>query len=112
MSSTNGKGKAKRGTGTGDEKTILIVGVAGFIGSHLLEKIIRERTWNVIGVDMVPPNKIQQLVRPARVLARTRYLPFRSRDPILGAFDSRGVRHCLGRWVPRRSGHRVGSSTR
>ena len=39
-----------------------IVGVAGFIGSHLLEKIIRERTWNVIGVDMVSPHKIQQLL--------------------------------------------------
>ena len=33
------------------EKTICIVGVAGFIGSHLLEKIIRERTWNVVGCD-------------------------------------------------------------
>jgi len=42
--------------------TVCIVGVAGFIGSHLLEKIIREREWNVIGVDMVPPNKIQQLL--------------------------------------------------
>jgi len=44
------------------DKTILIVGVAGFIGSHLLEKIIRERTWSVIGVDMVSPTKIQQLL--------------------------------------------------
>jgi len=44
------------------EKTICIVGVAGFIGSHLLEKIIRERNWSVIGVDMVPPTKIQQLL--------------------------------------------------
>ena len=48
--------------GSGEEKTVLIVGVAGFIGSHLLEKIIRERTWNVLGVDMVAPNKIQQLL--------------------------------------------------
>lgn len=43
-------------------KKILIVGVAGFIGSHLLEKIIRERDWVVIGVDMVNPDKIQQLL--------------------------------------------------
>jgi len=46
----------------GDEKVVCIVGVAGFIGSHLLEKIIRERSWNVIGIDMVPPTKIQQLL--------------------------------------------------
>ena len=45
-----------------DKRTICIVGVAGFIGSHLLEKIIREREWNVLGVDMVPPTKIQQLL--------------------------------------------------
>ena len=45
-----------------EEKTICIVGVAGFIGSHLLEKIIRERSWTVIGVDMVAPTKIQQLL--------------------------------------------------
>jgi len=45
-----------------EPKTVLIVGVAGFIGSHLLEKIIRERSWNVIGVDMVAPTKIQQLL--------------------------------------------------
>jgi len=43
-------------------KTVCIVGVAGFIGSHLLEKIIREKDWHVIGVDMVAPNKIQQLL--------------------------------------------------
>lgn len=36
--------------------------MAGFIGSHLLEKIIREREWSVIGVDMVAPNKIQALL--------------------------------------------------
>jgi len=43
-------------------KTVCIVGVAGFIGSHLLEKFIRERAWNVIGIDMVAPTKIQQLL--------------------------------------------------
>ena len=43
-------------------KTVCIVGVAGFIGSHLLEKVIRERDWSVIGVDMVEPTKIQQLL--------------------------------------------------
>ena len=42
--------------------TVCIVGVAGFIGSHMLEKIIRERDWHVIGADMVPPMKIQQLL--------------------------------------------------
>ena len=42
--------------------TVCIIGVAGFIGSHLLEKVIRERDWNVIGVDMVAPHKIQQLL--------------------------------------------------
>ena len=47
---------------TSEPKTVLIVGVAGFIGSHLLEKVIRERDWHVIGVDMVAPNKIQQLL--------------------------------------------------
>ena len=45
-----------------ETKTVCIVGVAGFIGSHLLEKIIRERTWNVLGCDMVSPLKIQQLL--------------------------------------------------
>jgi len=45
-----------------EEKKICIVGVAGFIGSHLLEKIIRERSWLVIGIDMVAPTKIQQLL--------------------------------------------------
>ena len=45
-----------------EEKTVCIIGVAGFIGSHLLEKIIRERTWNVLGCDMVSPLKIQQLL--------------------------------------------------
>ena len=44
------------------EKVVCIVGVAGFIGSHLLEKVIRERTWTVIGIDMVSPTKIQQLL--------------------------------------------------
>mmetsp|Transcript_24740 Transcript_24740/g.41044 ORF Transcript_24740/g.41044 Transcript_24740/m.41044 type:complete len:381 (-) Transcript_24740:174-1316(-) len=45
-----------------EHHTVCIVGVAGFIGSHLLEKIIRERLWHVIGVDMVDPTKIQQLI--------------------------------------------------
>jgi len=45
-----------------DTRTICIVGVAGFIGSHLLEKIIREREFHVIGVDMVAPTKIQALL--------------------------------------------------
>ena len=44
------------------EKVVCIIGVAGFIGSHLLEKIVRERAWTVIGVDMVSPHKIQQLL--------------------------------------------------
>ena len=44
------------------QKTVCIVGVAGFIGSHLLEKIIKQRTWSVIGIDMVAPTKIQQLL--------------------------------------------------
>lgn len=43
-------------------KVVCIVGVAGFIGSHLLEKIIRERDWIVLGADMVAPVKIQQLL--------------------------------------------------
>lgn len=43
-------------------KTVCIVGVAGFIGSHMLEKIVREKDWIVIGVDMVAPTKIQQLL--------------------------------------------------
>ena len=45
-----------------EPKVVCIVGVAGFIGSHLLEKIIRERDWHVIGIDMVPPTKIQELI--------------------------------------------------
>ena len=43
-------------------KTVCIIGVAGFIGSHLAEKIIRERSWNIIGIDMAAPSKIQQLL--------------------------------------------------
>ena len=43
-------------------KVVCIVGVAGFIGSHLLEKIIRDYDWHVIGIDMVPPHKIKQLL--------------------------------------------------
>lgn len=47
----------------GDKKTtVCIVGVAGFIGSHLLEMIIRERDWIVLGCDMVAPTKIQALL--------------------------------------------------
>ena len=72
----------------GDEKVVCIVGVAGFIGSHLLEKIIRERSWNVIGIDMVPPTKIQQLVSVAqtrrlnlRAAARRCYGPNSSASP-------------------------------
>lgn len=45
-----------------EPKTLCIIGVAGFIGSHLLEKVIRERDYNVIGVDMVGPQKIQQIL--------------------------------------------------
>jgi hypothetical protein len=44
------------------ELTVCIIGVAGFIGSHMLEKIIRERSWHVIGIDMVAPTKIEQLL--------------------------------------------------
>ena len=56
------------GANTGDTmaaeepKVVCIVGVAGFIGSHLLEKILRERPWQVIGVDMAEPTKIEQLL--------------------------------------------------
>ena len=47
---------------TDKKYTVCIVGVAGFIGSHLLEKIIREYEWQVVGIDMVPPTKIEQLL--------------------------------------------------
>lgn len=33
-------------------KTILIVGVNGFIGHHLLRRILKDTVWNVIGVDL------------------------------------------------------------
>ena len=47
----------------GDKKKVVcIVGVAGFIGSHMLEQIIRERDWTVLGCDMVEPMKIQTLL--------------------------------------------------
>jgi UDP-apiose/xylose synthase len=48
----------------GDKKptVVCIVGVAGFIGSHLLEMIIRERDWIVLGCDMAAPTKIQTLL--------------------------------------------------
>jgi len=48
----------------GDKKptVVCIVGVAGFIGSHLLEMIIRERDWVVLGCDMAAPTKIQALL--------------------------------------------------
>uniref|UniRef100_A0A7S4B2I5 NAD-dependent epimerase/dehydratase domain-containing protein n=1 Tax=Chrysotila carterae TaxID=13221 RepID=A0A7S4B2I5_CHRCT len=45
-----------------ESKCVCIVGVAGFIGSHMLEKIIRERDWTVLGCDMVAPTKIQELL--------------------------------------------------
>ena len=50
-------------------KKILIVGV-GFIGP-LVGKIIRERDWVVIGVDMVNPDKIQQLLGAEKKWAST-----------------------------------------
>jgi len=43
-------------------KVVCIVGIAGFIGSHMLEQIIRERDWTVLGCDMVEPMKIQALL--------------------------------------------------
>jgi len=49
-------------TMSGEPLTVCIVGVAGFIGSHMLEKMLREREWTVIGVDMVPPTKIGELI--------------------------------------------------
>jgi len=54
MSTANGNNSS--------DYVVCIVGVAGFIGSHMLEKIIRERAWSVIGIDMVAPNKIQALL--------------------------------------------------
>tara|TARA_B110001452_G_scaffold186488_1_gene156960 strand:+ start:333 stop:617 length:285 start_codon:yes stop_codon:yes gene_type:complete len=44
------------------KKVVCIVGIAGFIGSHMLEQIIRERDWIVLGCDMVEPMKIQALL--------------------------------------------------
>jgi dTDP-glucose 4,6-dehydratase len=32
-------------------KTILITGVAGFIGSHFVEHVLRKTDWNIIGID-------------------------------------------------------------
>jgi len=45
------------------EKTVCIIGVAGFIGSHLLESIVAEnKPWKVIGVDMAEPDRIKHLL--------------------------------------------------
>jgi len=52
----------KKSTKESGPKTVCIVGVAGFIGSHLLEKLIRETTLHILGCDMVAPTKIQQLL--------------------------------------------------
>ena len=80
----------------GDKKptVVCIVGVAGFIGSHLLEMIIRvsgalptlllarrrltpsggwpqERDWVVLGCDMAAPTKIQALLGACAALVGT-----------------------------------------
>jgi nucleoside-diphosphate-sugar epimerase len=34
------------------KKTVLIIGVNGFIGHHLLRRILADTTWHVIGVDI------------------------------------------------------------
>lgn len=32
-------------------KTVLITGVAGFIGSNLLDYLIENTNWNIVGID-------------------------------------------------------------
>jgi len=34
-----------------NKKTLLITGIAGFIGHHLLEGVLKETDWNVVGLD-------------------------------------------------------------
>ena len=64
------------------ELTVCIIGVAGFIGSHMLEKIIRERSWHVIGIDMVAPTKIEQLLGAEKKwAARFEFHQVRERSP-------------------------------
>jgi UDP-apiose/xylose synthase len=49
-------------------KTVCVVGVAGFIGSHLLHALLHETDYRVIGLDKEAPDKISRvLLRSDRV---------------------------------------------
>ena len=69
---------------SGKAKTLCIVGVAVFIGSHLLEQVLRERI--VIGIDLVGPAEIQPLLD---VVGPLRVPPALPRDvgPLIGRCD-------------------------
>jgi len=58
---------------TDKDFTLCIVGVAGFVGSHLLEKVIGEFAWKVIGIDMEPPHKIEQILAADKRASASRF---------------------------------------
>lgn len=44
-----------------DKKTILITGVAGFIGSNLAERLLNEGRYKIIGIDNLSYGKLEQI---------------------------------------------------
>ena len=88
--------------------TVCIVGVAGFIGSHMLEKIIRERDWHVIGADMVPPMKIQQLLGAEKKWCASVCLELGSRTATQRRASARQRRPARARGARRRRAGRQG----
>lgn len=40
---------------TGQRLRVLVTGCAGFIGSHFVEHLLKESTWDVIGLDRIDP---------------------------------------------------------
>mmetsp|Transcript_1054 Transcript_1054/g.3708 ORF Transcript_1054/g.3708 Transcript_1054/m.3708 type:complete len:420 (+) Transcript_1054:314-1573(+) len=46
-------------------KSLCVIGVAGFIGSHLLERLMYNSEYKVIGIDMVG-EKIEHLLKPGQ----------------------------------------------
>jgi dTDP-glucose 4,6-dehydratase len=60
----------------GDSTTVLITGSAGFVGSHLVELILRETDWQVIGLDSFRRSGDSSRISSAS-LSSGRYRPYR-----------------------------------